>query len=69
MSKQSASDSTLEAMREADRHATGDNASHAKESHSDIHGHEHTKPAGDLRAVVAKEDIAEKARGESNRGH
>jgi len=69
MSKETASSSSLEAMRDADRHAAGDNASHPKESHAEVHGHEHTKPAGDLRVVADKEDRAEAQRGDAHRGH
>jgi hypothetical protein len=64
-----ASTSTLEAMHDADRHNSGDTASHATESHAQIHGHEHTKPAGDLRDVEFKEDAVKVSRGQTNRGH
>ncbi len=58
-----------EAMKDADRHAAGDSSSHAKDEGAKVHGHEHTKPAGDLRQVELKEDTAKMVRGESTRGH
>lgn len=63
------SKSNEEAMKDMDRHNGGDHAAHAGESHNGVHGHEHTKPAGDLRAVVDKEEAGHNQRGDFNRGH
>lgn len=65
MSKTSAD--SLEAMRDADKHAAGlkhtDNVEPTK-----VHGHEHTKPAGDLRQVELREDGQQVQRRDYARG-
>lgn len=67
MSKQTSAD-TLEAMKDQDRHTSGDSSSHAKDSGPVVHGHEHTKPAGDLRQVELKEDGEQVQRRDFARG-
>jgi hypothetical protein len=68
MSNQTSNDS-IAAMRDQDRHAGGDNTSHAQDSEPQLHGHEHTKAEGDLRNLVDKEETRKAVRGEHGRGN
>jgi hypothetical protein len=59
-----ASNASLDAMHDADRHASGDTASHPGHDKT-APLHEHTKPQGDLREVELREDSAKVMHGES----
>jgi hypothetical protein len=63
------SNNSLDAMKDADRHAAGDTDSHNPAHPAATPVHDHTKPAGDLRDDVDRKDSRKAFRGEATRGH